>query len=96
MKRLLPLLGLLALGTTACEPTCRQTCKKLVACEEIDTPRLAREECESSCELQEQLYDDWDDQQARDAFGELKTCIRSEECSAVADGVCYDEEIFIW
>ena len=36
----LPLAGLLG----GCEPTCKTTCKKLLDCDDVDTPRLSRDE----------------------------------------------------
>ncbi len=80
----------------ACEPTCKQTCKTLMACEEVDSPRQGLEECQASCEIQQRLYEDWEDGQKREAFAELKRCIQQEECAAIAEGVCYDEELYIW
>ena len=81
---------------TGCEPSCEATCKTLLACDSVETSRVHIDECTSTCQIQEQLYESWEDQQLRDAFGELKTCIQSVECSDLADGACYDEELYIW
>lgn len=80
----------------ACEPSCERVCKKIVACEAIDTPRQAVLDCQDSCELQQQLYEDWEDLQAREALADLKECVMDEECDAIADGVCYDADLFVW
>ena len=90
------ILALLSSLTSGCEPSCMKTCKKLVECEEVDTPRLSAQECSESCETQQQVYDGWEDLQKREAFAELKRCVREEECGAIANGVCYDEELYIW
>ena len=81
---------------TACEPTCQRTCKKLVTCDEVESPRVAIEECEASCNLQEALYEEWDDTQLRDAFDDYKQCVTSSSCDELAGGTCYDEDLWIW
>lgn len=97
MRRLMPLWIAAALPLAAgCEPTCKQTCDKLLECEEVETPRQAERDCQASCELQQQLYEDWEDTQARDALGELKACVRESECAAIADGACYDPDLYLW
>ena len=96
---LLSLLALFAVAAvgTGCEPTCKTTCKKLLECEEVETPRLPLDECTNTCLTTQSLYEDtWEDLQKRDAFADMKTCIVEEECGAIADGVCYDEDLFIW
>lgn len=99
MKRLLPLLTLAALSLSAgCEPTCKTTCKKLLSCGDgVDTPRESQNECEYSCETQQDLYeDDWENPELRDALADQKTCVVDSECADIADGACYDESLFIW
>lgn len=97
MRRLIPLaLAAILPLMQACEPTCKQTCSKLLECEEVDTPRLALEDCRTSCELQQKLYEDWEDLESRDAMGDLKECVMDEECSAIADGACYDPDLYTW
>ena len=92
--RLLLLTPVLAL--TGCEPSCKKTCKKLLDCDNIETARTELEECEASCEIQQELFDDWEATDERERFGELKQCIRSNACGEIADGVCYDDELYIW
>lgn len=82
--------------SSGCEPTCKATCKKLVKCEDVETPRVSKEECTASCETQQQLYDEWDDEQKRENFGDMKRCVKKSECEEIADGVCYDEDLYIW
>ena len=79
-----------------CGPSCEKVCDKLLACDEVETPLLSTEECNNSCRAQEQLDAEWDDIQKRDAFEDLKECIVDNECADVADGVCYDEDLYIW
>lgn len=96
MRRPLPLLALAGALATACEPTCKQTCTRLLECEEVDTPRQGIDECQAACEIQQRLYEDWEDLQAREAMAEVKRCIRAEECDAIAEGACYDEDLYVW
>lgn len=79
-----------------CEPTCARTCDKLVECEEVETPRMSSEVCEDSCETQQSLYLEWDDTQLQDAFSTYKQCVRASTCEEIAEGVCYDEDIFLF
>lgn len=96
MKPRLVLLALVGALTAACEPTCKQTCRTLIECEAVDSPRQGLEDCQASCEIQQRVYEDWEDTQKRDALAELKRCIQAEECEAIADGACYDDELFVW
>lgn len=80
----------------ACEPSCESTCEKLLACDELDTPLIALQDCTDACLTQEQLYDEWNDGEKLDALSEFKTCVADNECSDIAEAVCYDEEIYSW
>lgn len=91
------LLGLLAALGAGCEPTCKATCKKLLSCEELDTPRVALSTCQEECEEQQTLYNDrWTDEQLAERFKEYKQCVDEEECADIADGACYDEDLFLF
>ena len=79
-----------------CEPSCKKTCKKLIECDNIETARTEIEECEASCSIQQEMFDDWEATDERERFADLKKCIRGNECAAIADGECYDEELYIW
>lgn len=97
MYRFPALLVGMALALAGCEPTCRNTCQKLLACEGVETPRVPESDCEYSCEAQQALYeDDWEDQQKRDALADVKRCVIDSECADIADGACYDEDLYIW
>ena len=96
VRALVLLSPLLAAFLGGCEPTCQETCNKLLDCDDVDTPRLSEEECETSCKNTEDLYEAWDDQGKRDALGDMKRCIMDNDCSDVADGVCYDSDLVIW
>lgn len=93
----LALIALAALGS-ACEPTCKNTCEKLLECGDgVETPRASLDDCEYSCEVRQDLYEDnWENEHLRNQFGEMKQCIADEECAAIAEGACYDDELFIW
>ncbi len=88
-------LALLSLvGVAGCEPSCEQTCEKLLACDGVESPRVSEQQCESACVDQEALYDSWEDEQLQQAFSDHKRCIDQEECGAIAEGVCYDERMY--
>lgn len=97
MKLLTPLLLLSSTALIGCEPSCAKTCKTLLACESVETEVTEEEECEASCLTQEEVYEDiGEDSDEREAFKDLKKCIQSSECDAIAAGECYDEELYIW
>ena len=97
MHKASPLLLLPALFLMGCEPSCAKTCKTILECENIETEVTELEECEASCLVQEELYEDMgEDSVEREAFKELKQCIQTSECNAIAAGECYDEELYIW
>ncbi len=54
------------------------------------------EACTSACNAQDTLYSEWDDEEKMDAFDELRTCIVSETCERVSEGVCYDDDMYVW
>ncbi len=85
-----------AVIATGCEPSCKNICEKLVECEDVETPRVSWVECTDSCEAQERLYEQWTDTVKREGFVDMKTCIDESECSDIADGECYDEDLYIW
>ena len=90
------MMGFFWLILSGCAPDCEKTCKKLLACEEVDTPMLSLQECTSSCAAQEEVYAGWDDEIKQNAYDDLKNCIVESECDDIADGVCYDEDLYIW
>lgn len=97
-RALLLAIGLLAVLGAGCEPTCKATCKKLLECGDgIDTPRASLDDCEYACEVRQDLYEDtWENPHLRDEFADMKSCIADEACADIAEGVCYDDELFIW
>ena len=54
------------------------------------------DECTSACSAQQNTYEDWDDPEKENAFKDLKSCIVAEECDLLNEGVCYDEDVYIW
>lgn len=84
----------MASGLAACEPSCEQTCEKLLACDEVESPRVSERECERACTTQEELYLGWDDIELQEAFSDHKRCIDEEECGAIAEGACFDDRLF--
>ncbi len=93
MRFALPLVILLS---ASCAPPCSQVCRKILDCGNLDSERVAFEECELACEVQQTLYRQWEDEVKEQAFNEHKRCLRSESCEDIEAGVCYDEEIFIF
>ena len=100
MPRFGKLVGILCviLGSTGCTPNCEQTCTKLLSCEEegLSTPMMNLDECTSSCASQSNWYEDNEKVDQQDAFDELKSCISRETCADLQEGVCYDEDVYIW
>ncbi|MEC7946382.1 MAG: hypothetical protein VX265_02375 [Myxococcota bacterium] len=98
-RRWLRRVGTMALAACAilaigCEPSCEDTCEKLLGCDGVDSPRVSERECQRACTTQEELYLSWDDVALQEAFSDHKRCIDEEECEAIAEGVCYDERLF--
>jgi hypothetical protein len=99
MKKLL-ITGWIGLAGVGCEPSCEETCEGLLACgdevEDISTDRVALDDCTAACLVQERLYDDWEDVELRNGFADYKRCVAEETCDAIAEGACYDEELYSW
>ena len=87
---------LLFASLLGCAPTCERTCKKILSCENISAPQMNIDECTSACSAQQNVYEDWEDQTKIEAFDTLKSCIVDQECESVTDGVCYNEDVYIW
>jgi hypothetical protein len=84
---------LVALG--GCTPTCDSVCDKLVLqCQDLGTERSSTSECEVQCLAQRDLYAHWSDGQKREAFDEQLRCLSGSTCDEIADGVCYDEDVW--
>ena len=99
MGRITLALALGGLLLAGCEPTCASTCDKLLSCEDgtVDQPRVSDEDCENACELQQSLYeDDWENGVLREEFADMKRCVADEACEAIADGACYDPDLYIF
>ena len=79
-----------------CEPSCEATCEKLLACDEVETPLVALEDCSDACLTQQQLYESWEDGQKQEALSDYKNCVSDSECADISEAVCYDEEIYSW
>ncbi len=88
---LVPILALLAGG---CSPACEQTCRKLLDCDL--SPRVSQEECVESCETQQHLYEVWGDEEKQEAFDAERGCVRGATCEEIAEGACYDDEIWVF
>ena len=78
-----------------CTPTCEQVCEKLTECDELNST-TSEKECQSACTAQELLYDDWEDEEKRTAFEDLKICIGENTCADIVDGFCYDESVYLF
>ena len=95
LSAILPLLCTAGLAViSGCEPSCRSTCNALLECDSVESDQVTIDDCEASCEVQDKLYEDWEDQELVDAFVETKTCITSSTCEEIADGACYDDNVY--
>lgn len=98
--RLWPLLTIatgLGWSLAGCEPSCKNTCEKLLSCEGVDQPRVAQEDCEASCDNQATLYEeDWENQQLANELAAAKECIIDSECADIAAGDCYNPDLYVW
>ncbi|MFK7927621.1 MAG: hypothetical protein AB8H79_05510 [Myxococcota bacterium] len=83
----------IVLFTSACEPSCKQTCRNVLACD-LESDRVTVDECEAACVFQERLYEDRQQDALRDRLGDHKRCLNRESCDDLADGVCFDDELF--
>lgn len=93
----LPILaGILAAALPGCSPTCEDTCEKLLACDGVESPRVSEQDCQQSCNTQQDVYQSYDDSELQQAFADHKQCVEDETCGAIADGVCYDERLYAW
>ena len=87
------LAGALLLG--ACNPSCENTCRKVLECDNLDSDRIAIGECKLECQSQERLWDDWVDETELDnLFMEHKRCLVQSTCDEIEAGECYDDELF--
>lgn len=94
MRLLLPLL----LSASACAPPCEAVCKKVLFDCQLDTERLALQACEQSCERQETLYRQWEDDEKLELYLEHRRCLVRSTCEQISEGSCYDgfEELFLF
>ena len=87
------LAGALLLG--ACNPSCEKTCRQVLKCDNLDSDRIAVDECKLECQSQERLWDDWADENELDnAFTEHKRCLVQSTCDEIEAGECYDDTLF--
>lgn len=96
MLRILPaglVLGSLLLA--GCDTSCTTACRAVLECD-LDSDRVSTEECVESCQRQESLYELWEDDTKADAFAEHRSCLADSTCDELADGACYDPELFIF
>ena len=88
---------LLALTLAAgCTPTCKEVCVKLLECDDVESPRVSEYECRDSCERESNLYEEWEDLQALEQHYDERECIMDLECAEIAEGACYDEELYLF
>jgi len=80
---------------SACNPTCERTCRKVLSCDNLDSDRVAVDECKLECQSQDRLWADWADAKHLDQrFTEHKRCLVSSSCEQIQAGECYDAELF--
>ena len=84
-----------AVFAPGCTPRCQESCVKVLDCG-LESTRVARDECVRSCQLVQDLYSRWEDEAKEEAFKEHKRCVREATCEELADGVCFDEDLFVF
>jgi len=67
-----------------------------MSCDNIEMEHTSVGECAAACETQQQVYDKWKATDEREWFGDMKYCIDDASCADIADGECYDDELYIW
>ncbi|MEO0599873.1 MAG: hypothetical protein AAF211_00460 [Myxococcota bacterium] len=89
------LFALLAI-VLGCAPTCDQVCRKTLFDCDLSTERVALATCIDQCDRQRTLYEDqWENDQLAQAFDDHRRCLMRESCEAIADGECFDEDLFV-
>ncbi|MEZ4241550.1 MAG: hypothetical protein R3F59_36465 [Myxococcota bacterium] len=94
-----PLFALaLTLAATGCVPPCGQVCRKVLFTCDLNSERVAFDECEASCTQQLELYRQWRDDELLDLFDDHRRCIAHSSCDEIAAGQCYDgyEALFVF
>lgn len=83
-----------ALVLGGCHATCKQACKKLLDCDEVESSRVNLEECRASCSREEELYESWENTALEEALRDELDCITSSTCEELAAGACYDDDLY--
>jgi hypothetical protein len=95
-----PVMGLVALASVmaACTPPCGQLCRKVLYTCELDSERVALDDCENSCSQQLDLYRRWQDEELIELFEQHRRCIARSSCEEIAAGECYEgyERLFVF
>ena len=61
----------------------------------IKSPKAGTaDECQAVCEDQKALLSRWTDTQKQDAFDAELRCLQESSCDEIAEGVCYDDEVW--
>jgi hypothetical protein len=82
-----------------CAPSCETLCNKLERCD-LD-PGVSSDECRETCDRQVSFFKE-DNMQIPDgdvlgeAFYQHRVCLGAHTCDEIADGVCYDEQLFLF
>jgi hypothetical protein len=84
----------LTLSLAGCTPSCETVCDKLLTCD-LETDGLYETVCVDSCERQEALYTQWDDEDKLDAYDDHLRCLVRSDCDEIDEGVCYDPLVFV-
>jgi len=77
-----------------CSPGCERLCNKLDRCGLQNNRTL--EECQLSCTRELDAYKAADDRELIERYNRERRCLGSSTCDEIADGACYDEELFLF
>jgi hypothetical protein len=97
-KRVLSATLLFGVVAAGCAPPCGQLCRKVLYTCDLDSERVAFDDCENSCSQQVELYRQWQDEELIELFEDHRRCISRSSCDEIAAGECYDgyEALFVF
>ena len=85
---------LLIVAAAGCTPTCERTCTRLDSCS-TGLQTATNIDCVETCVTLQQLHEETNDDDSREAFAAHRRCLVSSTCEEIDEGVCYDETLYL-